>query len=124
MANTPTLAGRDTDGITVHAGFPNPAAERAENNLSLDRLLIRHPSSTYLFRVCGNSGEERGIFDGDLALIDRAPTPGPNDLVIAWNETDFILTPLNRLPAGVEPWGTVKAIIHEFSHEKTDFRTN
>jgi hypothetical protein len=41
--------------VATHKGFPNPAAERGGTPLSLDRLLIKSPSSTYFFRIRGHS---------------------------------------------------------------------
>lgn len=105
----------DKSGISVHAGFPNPAAERGSGSpLSLDRLLIRHPSSTYLFRIRGHAWEERGIFDGDIALIDRATNPQPSDLVATWQDDTFALTTLKNLSPLVDSWGTLITIIHQF----------
>ncbi|MEJ0073631.1 MAG: S24 family peptidase [Candidatus Saccharibacteria bacterium] len=61
--------------VQVHAGLPNPAAERTGAPLSLDKLLVRHPSSTYFFRIRGHTWHATAVFDGDLAVIDRALTP-------------------------------------------------
>lgn len=99
--------------IAVHAGFPNPAAERSGNPLSLDKLLIRHPSSTYFFRIRGHHWHRYGVFDGDLAVIDRAITPRESDLVVWWQESgEFALSRFMR--AEHQPlWGTVTAIIHQ-----------
>jgi DNA polymerase V len=53
-------------------GFPSPADDYLENLPSLDALLIKHPSATYIARASGNSMIERGILDGSLLIIDRA----------------------------------------------------
>jgi SOS-response transcriptional repressor LexA len=106
--------GQNSPGISVHAGFPNPAAERRGTPLSLDRLLIRSPLSTYIFRIRGHQWEERGIFDGDLALIDRALGPRSNELVIIWQDESFAILPFSHLEKQTEPWGTITAIIHQY----------
>lgn len=100
--------------ISVHAGFPNPAAERSGSPLSLDRLLIRHPSSTYFFRIRGHHWHRWGVFDGDIAVIDRSLRPRERELVIWWQESgEFSLSPFDQ--AEHQPlWGTVTAIIHTF----------
>lgn len=121
--STYTMAEGKTDGVAIHSGFPNPAANRQGAPLSLDRLLIRHPSSTYLFRIRGHSWEERGIFDGDIALIDRAINPQPSDLVITWQDDTFVLTTLRNLPPLTNPWGTLITVIHQF-HEKRRIRSH
>lgn len=105
--------GSGTD-IAVHAGFPNPAAERSGAPLSLDKLLIRHPSSTYFFRVRGHSWHRWGVFDGDLAIIDRAITPKPSDLVVWWDQNgEFCLSRFDRTTR-TNSWGTITAIVHSF----------
>ena len=68
---------------TVAAGFPSPADDYVEKGLSLDELLIKHPSSTYLARACGDSMRGCGILDGDILIIDRSITAKSGDIVIA-----------------------------------------
>jgi len=100
--------------ISVHAGFPNPAAERQGAPLSLDKLLIRHPSSTYFFRIRGHSWHDYGVFDGDLAIIDRALSPRGRDLVVWWEESgEFRLSPLDGADRA-HVWGAITAIIHSY----------
>lgn len=115
MGNVAGSDGISRDGVATHAGFPNPAADRhGAVALSLDRLLIAHPSSTYFFRIEGHSWAEEGIFDGDIALIDRAIDPRSNDLVICWRNQGFTIARLNRLAEGNEPWGVISTIIHQY----------
>ena len=106
------------DGVSVHAGFPNPAADRrrAGSPLSLDlnQHLIKHPSSSYLFRVAGHLWASDGVFDGDIAIIDRALTPRPTDLVIIWQASGFSLNRSRQLSPEDEPLGVVTAIIHQY----------
>jgi len=106
--------------ISVHAGFPNPAADRRGAPLSLDRLLIKHPSSTYFFRVRGDTWTEVGIFDGDIAIIDRALPPQRSDLVLTWHDESFRLQYWRHWREDAEPWGVVSSIVHSYkgpSHE-------
>lgn len=67
----------------VAAGFPSPADDYVEKGLSMDDLLIKHPSSTYLARASGDSMVGCGILDGDILIIDRSLTPENGDIVIA-----------------------------------------
>ena len=39
----------------VKAGFPSPATDYVQNRIDLNTLLIRHPASTYLVEVEGDS---------------------------------------------------------------------
>jgi len=111
-----TMAGGD--GVSVHTGFPNPALERRGNSqplaLDLNRLLIRQASSTYLFRVAGHLWADQGIFDGDIAVIDRAAQAHSRDLIITWREKDMVLIRQNQLTEEDKPWGVVTAIIHQY----------
>jgi len=99
----------------MHTGFPNPAAERSGTPpLSLDKLLVRHPSSTYFFRIRGHGWYRLGVFDGDIAVIDRAITPREGDLAIWWQETgEFALSPFERATRQ-NIWGAITAVIHPF----------
>jgi DNA polymerase V len=99
--------------VATHKGFPNPAAERGRASLSLDRLLIHSPSSTYFFRIRGHSWQRLGIFDGDIAIVDRARTPTPGKIVIAITDTgDLILSEWGKTRLE-QLWGVVTSTIHE-----------
>ena len=100
--------------VSIHTGFPNPAAERAGTPLSLDKLLVRNPSSTYFFRIRGHSWHHQGVFDGDIAIIDRAIAPRDGELVVWWQESgEFELSPFRRA-ARRNIWGAIVAIVHPF----------
>lgn len=68
---------------TVSAGFPSPADDYLDKGLSLDELLIKHPSATYLARANGNSMTGCGIFHEDILIIDRSLTAQNGDIVVA-----------------------------------------
>ncbi len=108
------------DGVSVHTGFPNPALDRrgqASLALDLNQLLVRRPSSTYLFKITGHSYADNGIFDGDVAIIDRALPPTDSDLVIAWQDSGFVICRKRQLVPDCQPWGVVTATIHQFEKE-------
>lgn len=104
------------DGVSVHRGFPNPAADnygrRTALALDLNKLLVKHPSSTFLFRIAGHHWVEQGIFDGDLAIIDRALTPHAYDIVLIWCDDNFELHRRNTITENKHIWGVVSAVIH------------
>jgi DNA polymerase V len=107
-----------SDGVSVHSGFPNPALERRGQGsrlaLDLNQLLIKRPSSTYLFRVAGHQWSDQGIYDGDIAVIDRAREARAADLVIAWRTNGSTICRRQHLAAGDDVWGVVTAIIHQY----------
>lgn len=106
------------DGVSVHAGFPNPAADRrragVQLSLDLNQHLIKRPSSSFLFRVAGHTWASDGVFDGDIAIVDRALTAGPTDLVIIWQSSGFSISRQRQLELDDEALGVVTSIIHEY----------
>jgi DNA polymerase V len=66
----------------VPAGFPSPADDFVEEEIDLQRLLIRNRPATFLVRVAGNSMTGKQLYDGDLAIVDRSLLPRPGDVVV------------------------------------------
>lgn len=104
----------DASAIVVHAGFPNPAADASLGALDIQRLLVPRPVSTFFFRAVGNAWQPLGIFDGDIAVIDRALQPRGNDIVGWWGGQgqEFALSFYRNLPPDATVWGTVTATVH------------
>lgn len=104
--------------VDVHAGFPNAAADTRGDALSLDRLLISSPHSTYFFRVRGHHWRTLGIFDGDIAVVDRTLQPRRGDTIVTWDSTDEFL--LERWPQtkASESWGVIIATVHPLRHRQ------
>jgi SOS-response transcriptional repressor LexA len=102
-------------GISVHTGFPNPAADTSLRSLDLNQLLIAHGASTYFFRVRGNEWEQGGVFDNDIAIVDRALTPRQGDTAIWWNEqqNEFAISTYKNMPPDAVFWGVITATIHQ-----------
>lgn len=74
-------------GIT---GFESPAAEYTQLPLSLDELLIEHPSATFIGQAAGDSMEGAGIFDGDILIVDRHVALENGDIVVANINGEFV----------------------------------
>lgn len=68
---------------SVEAGFPSPAEEELADTLSLDDLLVKNPSATFLLKVSGDSMSGVGIMPGDMVIVDRSATANSGDIVIA-----------------------------------------
>jgi SOS-response transcriptional repressor LexA len=107
---------RELDGVSVHAGFPNPATDRSLLTLDFNQLLIQHTVSTYMFRIRGNEWEGEGVFDNDIAVVDRALDPRKNDVVIWWHEGEgeFAVSRYSAMPKEASCWGVLTATIHQF----------
>jgi hypothetical protein len=116
MDNLQTMA--PSNGVSRHRGFPSSAPRNSGQNpalaLDLNQLLIRQASSTYMFRVSGHHWVDQGIYDGDVAVIDRALQAGSRDLIVAWQGNDARLCRQHQLTAEDTPWGVVTAVIHQY----------
>ena len=119
----------------ISAGFPSPADDYIENNLSLSELLIRNHLSTFLMKTSGDSMVDVGINDGDILVVDRSIEPKNRDIVIAILEGNLTVKRLLFKASGsvllksentaykdikisesadLEIWGVVTSAIHQF----------
>ena len=73
----------------IKAGFPSPAGDYLRESLDFNRDLIRHPEATFYGLVEGDSMENAGINDGDIAVIDRSLEPQDGDVVVGYINGDF-----------------------------------
>lgn len=73
----------------VKAGFPSPASDYVQNRIDLNTLLIRHPATTYLVEVEGDSMIDIGIYPSDILIVDRSLTACHKDVVIALIDEGF-----------------------------------
>ena len=107
--------GSQPTGVSIHTGFPNPAADTSLRSLDLNKLLIQHGSSTYFFRIRGDEWQDSGVFDGDVAIIDRALDARKADLVIWWHNDakEFNISICKTVPEDANVWGVITATIHE-----------
>ena len=67
----------------VGAGFPSPATDCVEDEVDLNKHLIKNSPSTFLIRVQGKSMLGAGIHDGDLLVVDRSLDPKNFSTVVA-----------------------------------------
>ncbi|MDN2662193.1 translesion error-prone DNA polymerase V autoproteolytic subunit [Psychromonas sp. 14N.309.X.WAT.B.A12] len=74
-------------GIT---GFESPASNYLQLPLSLDALLIEHPSATFIGKADGHSMQGVGIYSGDILIVDRHLTAKNNDVIVANYNGEFI----------------------------------
>lgn len=116
--DTQTMADSNQDGVSLHTGFPNPALDHRDQGprlaLDINQLLVKHPSSTYLFRISGHRWTDQGVYDGDVAVIDRSTRRGSRDLIVIWDEDGFSLRRQQQLDSNEATWGVVTAVIHQF----------
>lgn len=75
LVETPIVAESDIVPIRltrVSAGFPSPAGDDLEDEIDPIAWVVRHPASTFWWRVEGDCLWDVGIRDGDLIAVDRA----------------------------------------------------
>lgn len=75
----------------IRAGFPSPSDDYLHESLDFNRDLIRHPEATFYGRVEGDSMEEAGICEGDIAVIDRSVEPQHGDVVVGYVNREFTI---------------------------------
>lgn len=56
----------------LSAGFPSAGEAYKAESIDLNQVLIKHPESTFLGVVEGDSMEDERLFDGDVVIIDRS----------------------------------------------------
>ncbi|GAB1107047.1 MAG: translesion error-prone DNA polymerase V autoproteolytic subunit [Shewanella algae] len=74
-------------GIT---GFESPAADYYQLPLSLDELLVEHPSATFIGQAAGDSMQGVGIFEGDILIVDRHIKVLNGDVIVANLNGEFV----------------------------------
>ena len=117
----------------VPAGFPSPAENFMDLDLSLQDYLVQNPSATFCVRVTGDSMKNAGISSGDVMIIDRSLEPKNNTIVLAVLDGEFtvkriqkkgddlFLNPENKDFKAIQiteemnfqVWGVVTHIIHK-----------
>ncbi|MEG0774794.1 transcriptional repressor LexA [Clostridium sp.] len=72
----------------ITAGEPILAQESIEDFLTLPLNFVKSSAELYILRVSGQSMIEAGIFDGDLAIIEKTSTAVNGDIVVALIENE------------------------------------
>lgn len=75
----------------IKAGFPSPAQDYITESIDLNKILIRHPASTFYAKVVGDSMSGEGIYEGDILVIDRAIEAEHGDLAVCCLDGEFTL---------------------------------
>lgn len=63
-------------------GFGDVSADYAQRSLSIDELLIQHPSATFIGKIDGEELVSLGILKGALVIVDKQLSPKHGDLVV------------------------------------------
>jgi len=71
-------------------GFASPAQGYEENAIDLNEVLVKHPASTYFFRLDTADMEKLGLPNGALLVVDRSLNPSINQFVLLQHEGQFL----------------------------------
>ncbi|MGN0915517.1 MAG: LexA family protein [Succinivibrio sp.] len=85
-----------TEGI--EAGFPAPNGGHIDGKLDVNEFLVTSPSSTYIYRVHGESMRDAGIMPGDYVLVDSSRAPRDGDAVVARIDSEYTIKELKLYP--------------------------
>lgn len=117
----------------IKAGFPSPAQDYVEDRVNIFNRIVKHPTSTFLVRVKGDSMEGKGIQSGDILVVDKSLLAKNNSIVVAYIDGEFTVKRFvkskniiylypandNYKPIKVteendfQIWGIVTFVIHE-----------
>lgn len=79
----------------VQAGVASPIHGQEPGELvTIDSYLIEAPSKTVLLRVKGDSMQDAGVLDGDLAVVERSQNASAGEFVVAVVDGAFTLKEL------------------------------
>ncbi len=118
----------------VSAGFPSPAGDDLEDEIDPIAWVVRHPTSTFWWRVEGDCLWDVGIRDGDIIAVDRAGKRRLGRAVLAVVEGavtakilrkrdgKYFLAPANsreafpeiELTENSEIWGVIAGVVRRY----------
>lgn len=65
-------------------------------------------------RLSGEAWQTFGIFDSDIAIIDKSIEPRAGDIVVWWRSDEFCVSRYSELPKKTAAWGVITSIIHRY----------
>jgi len=73
------------------SGFGAAADDYMERGIDLNEQLIRNKPATFFMKVSGSSMINAGIFNGDIAIVDRSIKPANDKIVIAVVDGEMLI---------------------------------
>lgn len=99
---------RPLSNNSVQAGGFTQIYSEGGEYISIDRVLVKKPSLTEIVPVKGNSMKDKGLLDGDSAVVEKRSYALPGDIVVALINDEqtiktlekengqFVLVPANK----------------------------
>lgn len=72
----------------VKAGFPSPADDMREK-LDLVKMLVKHPASTFFFRISGTSMVDASLDEGDIIIVDKSLDTYDGCIAVCYIDGEF-----------------------------------
>jgi DNA polymerase V len=76
---------------SINAGFPSPAQDFLEDNIDFNKYLIKHPSSTFILKVNGDSMVGANIHHNSIIIVDTSLKPKHSDVAVCFIDGEFTL---------------------------------
>ena len=98
-APNPIALSRPLYSGKVSAGqsrFPSPAQDYEQKFLDLNERYVKNPPATHFLQVEGNSMEGAGIFEGDIAIVDKSIKPRSSSIVVADVDGEWMIKRLYK----------------------------
>lgn len=80
----------------VKAGFPSPANDYLEERIDLNKVIIKHPLSTFIVECEGDSMVNAFIPPKAKLVVDRSVKPKNGDIVLAIINGEFTVKYLKQ----------------------------
>ncbi len=100
LAPTKRFFERELADFNLPAGLPAAANDAMSEAISLDEYLMPHPSSSILVKIKGDSMIDAGIFDGDIAVVEKRHAALVGNIVVAVIDNEYTLKELGRDKVG------------------------
>ncbi|WP_027467434.1 LexA family protein [Deefgea rivuli] len=100
LAPTKRFFERELADFNLPAGLPAAANDAMSEAISLDEFLMPHPSSSVLVKIKGDSMMDAGIFDGDIAVVEKRHAALVGNIVVAVVDNEYTLKELGKDKAG------------------------
>lgn len=84
-----SIPGNRTSSLPT--GFAGSYDDYIDQPLNLNDLLVTHPAATFFFRIVGTDLVPAGVFEGDIAVVDRSLAPRHLDLALCVEAGEFVV---------------------------------
>jgi len=106
---------KHSDSIGAVVSFTNTSYRSDANALDLNELVVKNPNSTYFMKIEGEGWSNRGVYPGDVIVIDRSLQVKTNDLIVAEIDGTFEIAKAGDLGEDHEAkvWGVITHTVHK-----------